>query len=224
MLPPIDLLVRAATVLAILVGMVVRRRVGTCVSFTAYLALALLGAGCKMAGLVDWTIWGTIAALQAGASLATALEVAARTYHHELPGARAALGHRLLLGLALGLVAVVAWARVPPPMTPGEAYDSLYELDRRLNALAGWLCAVVLAFSAYNWTLDAWHRDVLAGLLFYRLGFIVLSTLPLSPRWPTWLFAMTLSWWLLAAWRRDERLPDWPSWLIALVFPWRARP
>lgn len=202
--------------------MVVRRRAGISVAFAAYLVIGVLGASVKLADRLGWSLWGLFAAMHAAASVASVIEIGARTYHREAASGRAALGLRLLLGLVAGLVAVVAWGWQYEPTTPRESYFALYELDRRLNALAAWLCAVVLAFSARHWTLDPWHRDVLAGLLFYRLGFIVLSTLPVTPWWPTWLYAVTLVWWIRAAWRRDEPL-DWPSDLVALVFPWRAR-
>ena len=150
-----------------------------------------------------------------------AIEVAARTYHRRLPGGRSALGWRLLLGLVVGLIGLVAWGWEYAPLTPREWYFALAELGRRLNAVAAGACLLVLAFSSRHWTLDAWHRDILAGLFFYRLGFIVLSASPLTPWW-TWLYALTLAWWAWAAWRPDEVLADWPAWLVTLVFPWRT--
>ena len=223
--------VHTLLIVAVLGGIVRRRRWRATMAFPLYLGV---GAAYNVlqiwavADPKDWLVWLVVDLWQRILALCVAVEIGARIFHCDLPGGRGYTGRVFVVVLGLGLVAVLQWGRaLGSSVSDRELYFALVEGGRRV-ALTSAATFTLLGFvvaSYLNWHLDPYHRDVGAGFLIYQWVFVLLmpwpDAQPILPNvWPVWVYGAVLLLWAWAAWRPVDALGLGLE-ERAIVLPWQ---
>jgi hypothetical protein len=215
--------------LAVLVGIAVRRRWCATLAFPLYL---LVGAAHKTAQVAvavpeRWLLWLLIDASQNVLALCVAVEIGARIFHRDLPGGRAYTGRIVLVILVGGALAAISWNhQLALVASDRDLYFALIEGSRRVTLTAAVAFSLIgfLVVSYFDWPLDPYHRDVASGFLVYQWASVLLMPWPDTPAflphlWPVGLYTGVLLWWAVAAWRHVDTL-GLSAEQQALALPW----
>lgn len=215
----------AGLALAVLAGVVLRRKLGACRAFPVYLVTAAFGHVLIVVApdiFWNWTFLSVSDALQTGLALTIAFEIADKTFR-SLPG-----GHRRItwvLGvMTFGLVLAVAFA----PAWTGTAYDLARKLER-VSYGTSFLFVGIMAFVVYHGVpMDPFLRALATG--FGARGLLVgcVSLLwhfdPLFGAGRDFVvktaYPTLLAWWVWAAWRHD-RFEPLSHEAVRRLYPWR---
>lgn len=224
--------VHAFLMLVVLGGISWHRRWRATLMFPLYLGVSTASSALQITAVIgpdDWLPWLLADLAQRLVVLGVAIEMGARIFHRELLGGRIYTGRVFVAVLALGLVAVVLWARtLAATMTDRELYFALVEGGRRLalTSAAAFTFLALLVVSWLNWHLDPYHRDVGAGFLAYQWVYMLASPWPsgaelVSPKiWPVWVYGAVLLLWARAAWQPVDANGLSPE-DRAVAFPWQ---
>jgi hypothetical protein len=214
-------------VLLTLAGILSRRRWSSCWSFTAYLAVVLLGNS-----LVSfwperfYTPWFYIArsGLYDALKVGITLELASRTFQ-AFPGARATVRRVLFLLLIASSAFLIAapW--------DGTYRGALLEWQPRMLTANIWLLnALAVVVIWYRVPIHAYHKAILMGFVPYLLVFTILlrllnhygwDILPVVQSAEPAAYLLLMGWWAWAAWE-PEGAPDVSPEVLRLLQPWRA--
>jgi hypothetical protein len=212
--------VAAAAVLLIacaLIGLTVRRRVGVCWSFPAYLSVIALSDLLMLLWPEPfWRLWFftgkefVITVLR----FAMALELTYRTFR-AFPSARAtARGVLLLVLLATLVIVFFGTGNLEPPEGAPALGPLMTRVQPRVLSGSIWLLTAVAGLILwYRLPVHPLHKAILVGLVPYLLIFSVSLNLIESQGWETaasasylntLAFLLVLLYWTYAAWRPDE--------------------
>ena len=217
--------------LAILIGIGVRRRTRAAGAFVGYLAVTLLSKLAHAGGAItpaDWHPYLLEQVAQALLMLAVGIEIGARVFHRNVaPAGRAYTARAVLVVVLLGLTAAIAWGRrLEAARTDADVYYALVDAERRVSATTVWVFLAVFgaADMRFHWPIDPYHRDIAIGCCAYSASYYLFSPNPAVPvqfpmSWPVWLYTAILALWLRAAWRRDDFSHVAPRYR-PYVFPW----
>jgi len=214
--------------MAILAGLVVRRRLTRLPSWTVYVVAIVSWQllttiwRARYFKLANWAAYESLAVLS---TLWIALELAHRIAGR-LPGARRVLA----FWLAVILSATVAFIAMTPLSAEANWPRLLgFALLPRLNVgIAASFCAVGGVAALYAVPLDRLHRSVLVGMTVYILVFVVILD-HLNIAWidRIWMsrasatsYDLIACTWVAAAWRRGEVMAPIPAHLKKLWWPW----
>ncbi len=218
--------------LAVVVGLVHRRRVMRVVSLPVYLLVATVAQSIRvLRGDVaqSWEYWALKEVLLRLLMVVVMLEIAARVFAHVARGKRWA---------AIAVMSVVIITLAAVWQAPGVASDHevgtwrhtlVVEVLPRL-AVGGALLALatVVVMAYYHVPLDPVHRVVLFGLAAFLVcyagpmasadtheggRFVMYYVTPL-------VYLAVLALWTWTAWR-PERAPDAPAKVVEQLHPWR---
>lgn len=207
------------TILVVLTGLVVRRRLGLCYSFVAYLVAVLTSDLLVMlwpARFFWQWFWLSKELVIAVCRFAVGLELTYRTFR-AFPGARATARRALLFLLLLTLGALTLGSE-EIPLVPGEPELAplISHLQPRLLNGTVWLLTGIAALVLwYRVPVVRFHKVILSGFVPYLLVFT--TALSLLERWG-WTararaeildasaYLALLAYWAVAAWRGDEPL------------------
>lgn len=216
-----------ALLAATLLGLVVRRRVTLCRSFTAYIVFVFVTDRLAVHWPEQfWThgFWHGKEFFFAGFKLVIAAELAHLIFQ-ALPRAR-----RAAIGLMIAATLVWAAAAASDP-APGSV-PALGMAQARIQASAVWaFVLLVLLATWYHLPLHPFHRSLLTGFALYLgvygtllglLGARGLGMYPYVAALDPAAYAATVGLWALAAWRPEEATALTPTARQHLQ-PW-ARP
>ena len=197
-------------IVAIIAGLVVRRRLLSCVAFVAYL--------CVVAGadalIVLWPerfwrqgFWIFKESLISFLKLAVGLELMVKIFRH-FPAAYAS-ARTLVLMVVVGLAALVWYSH-----SEGAEYLTFVgRLHPHVNVGTVWLLlALGILTLWYHLPLDSVHKAILIGLVPYLLVYTVMQRVwaslgPVSGKvfnlTAPHAYLVVLAYWALIAWRRD---------------------
>jgi len=200
--------VRLALV-AVLAGLVVRRRVRQCWSFAAY-ALAILVGNSLVSFWPERFYTPSFWVLKQGLydilKMAIALELAWRAFE-AFPGARRTARLALLVLLGASTLALAV-------LTPLSSYATLWEWEPGTAAAALWLLTgTALLVVWYQVPVHEWQRAIMLGLAPYQLVFVTALDLLRRHGWAALrtgagildgaAYLTLLLFWTWAVWRRD---------------------
>jgi hypothetical protein len=199
-------------VVALLVGLTVRRRHQQCYAFSAYLITILVADLLTILWperfyRIDF--WLAKESLQGLAKFAVAVELAVRTFR-AFPGARATARRVIFVVLVMGLIAVLSM--------PGGALKEMSTvadtlLPRVLNGTIWVFAAIAALILWYRLPVDAWHKAILVGFVPFLLVFALAQNSLKTLGWDwreytnyasTLAYVTLLSYWTYAAWRSEE--------------------
>jgi hypothetical protein len=196
-------------IIVLLAGLVVRRRLGSCVSFVAY----LLAVGVADALVFTWperffrqSFWIFKESVQNALKLAIAVELMVRIFRHFPAAYHTVL--RWVLVVLLGLGVLIAFA-----LPRGTEYVTVVgRLHPHVNDGTVWVLLCVGAFCVwYHLPLDSIHKAILIGLIPYLLLYSVVQRAIGALGWERGdLFNLTaphaylcvLVYWIVVAWRK----------------------
>jgi hypothetical protein len=197
---------------ALLAGLVVRRRYGACVSFTVYL-VAVLAPEILISGWPErfhrWDFWIVKETVHNLLKFAIALELAIRTFQ-AFPGARATARAVVLLVVLLTLAGILA-VPVEPAADFPELASQLH--PRILNGTIWLFTAIAGVILWYRLPVDPFHKAILIGFVPYLLVFTVAMNALASIGWHIQTlvgyahpvaYLLLLGYWTHAAWRPQE--------------------
>ncbi len=206
--------------LAILCGLTVRRRLGACYSFVAYL-LAVAASDLLVLLWPDQffrqTFWlGKELAITV-CRLGIAVELGYRI-SRAFPGARSTARGALLLSLWVTLLIVAADSYTLAPQQEASALAPLLShlQPRLLNGTIWLLTAVALLALWYRLPVEPLQKAILSGYVPYLLVFTTGLSLLGSAGWRTWAlveyvdataYLVLLAYWTAVAWRKTEVEP-----------------
>jgi hypothetical protein len=201
------------TLVATLVGLVVRRRLHLCWAFPIYAAIVVV---CESliavwpARFYTADFWMVKQALYDAAKVVIALELAYRVVR-AFPGAM-----RTARVSAVALLAISTVLIVGGPLAAG--YRAMPEWQPRMVlGIVSLFTLTALVVLWYNLPVQAWHRALLLGFSGYLLVFTVVLNLLRTQGWHLahWLgladavayLALTM-WWASAAWAREAPVSE----------------
>jgi hypothetical protein len=200
--------------LALLVGILARRRLRLCVAFPAYVLAILVGntlVSLAPERFYTASFWVLKQGVYDVLKMAIALELAWRALS-AFPGAwRSA---RLVLLALLGLSTVTLAA-----LTPRSSYRTLWEWQPSIVTATVWLLtATALLVVWHQVPVHDWQRAIMLGLAPYLLVFVTLLDLLRRHGWTlrselglvdSVAYLGVVLFWTWGAWRRDEAgLPE----------------
>lgn len=198
---------------AVLAGLVVRRRVRLCWSFAAYALAALVGnslASFWPERFFTPSFW----VLKQGAydilKVAVVLELAWRAFG-AFPGAMRTARVALLALLVVSTAALAVF-------TPVSSYETLWEWQPGTTTAALWLLTgTALLVVWYQVPVHEWQRAIMLGLAPYGLVFMTTQDLLRRYGWDAMYtvasildsaaYLALVTFWAWAAWRRDAVAP-----------------
>lgn len=205
-------LVKVALV-ALLAGLVVRRRIRLCWSFAAY-ALAIL-VGNSLASLGPGTFyqpwfWVLKQGVYDALKMAIALELAWRVFD-AFPGAKQVVRVALLAVLVVSAVALGA-------LTPRASYMRLWEWQPGIAVASLWLLtATALLVVFFQVPVHDWQRAIMLGFAPYLLVFVAILDIVRVRGWASARFGAGIAdslaylalvlFWTWAVWRRGDSVP-----------------
>jgi hypothetical protein len=201
-------LVKAGLV-ALLAGMLVRGRLGLCVTFSLYVVAILVGnslVSLAPARFYTASFWVLKQGVYDALKMAMAIELAWRACA-SFPGA-----WRTARVLLLGLLAASTVALVL--LVPRSSYRTLWEWQPGVATAAIWLLvatAVIVVF--YQLPIGDWQRAIMLGLAPYLLVFVTLLDVLRRHGWTlraelglvdSLAYLALVLFWAWAAWRRES--------------------
>ena len=204
--------VQGLLVVTILVGLAFRRRLGTCVSFTLYIATVLPNKLLLVfrPDLYTREVWLTTEILHAGCVLAIAVEISARVFQG--PPRLRAIARVTVVTLLLAVLG--AALRTP---LDAELRTVTGQLLADVGTASAWLVGAVYALVLwYRLPIDALHGAILRGLVIYMVLMAGALFLLHQTSWSDALrihasqvtataYLAVLGVWTQAAWRPAER-------------------
>src|SRR5262245_5061483 len=216
-----------AEMLAILVGVYVRRRYRVCRVFPVYVAAVLAGdvAVTVNPRIFTWPFWLFKETTYAVLLFAMAVELS-RLVFQAFPGALATARRLLLVALVLILFAVLSVHTTinDPPWVQQVQ-------PRVMNGTALLFAALWGLILWYHLPVHPFHLAIVQGIVPYLLvSTVLLKLLAMSGvesrEWTgladSCAYVLMLLYWLRAVWRHDARPPADPT-LVKRVQPWRDK-
>lgn len=212
---------------ALLVGLVVRRRLRAAWSFPFYLLVTAV-SGLLIVTAPDvfwnWHFWAATDVLQRCLQAALALEIAMKVFRPPLWAGRRRV--RLLLGLIL---AATLCATLLAPVPAGGAFGITLLMERVSYGVAWMFAAFLVAVRYYGVPLDPLHRDLACGFALLMMLLAFNDGLKSVDRFfdlGAAVVAKTLYPCLLAAWNVSAWRPQAPEELsphaLRVLQPWRV--
>lgn len=212
---------------AVLIGLIVRRRVRACVSFVSYLTAVAVGKALQLMWPERFWTWDFMRwsdALQVILRAAIAFEICYKVFRPLPEGSK-----RMRATLALVLMAMAIAFVVYPPQA-ANAFEGTIVLQQVSYGVAFLFVAFLLVTWHYGIPIDPLHRDIACGfgLLSLVLSFAAaLSAYDPAAEWGRYFLVKTaypllLAAWCVSAWRRDPPTRLSPR-TMRFLQPWRLR-
>ena len=215
---------------AVLAGIVARRRFADCRSFPVYLLAVLLtetAVSLFPSRLFRWDVWVVQQFLFDLCKLAVAIELARRAFAL-FPGARATARIGWAVVVVLTTLSVAAITPDRTASAARAAYQSfLFAIEPRIVNATLWLLVITARLvSFFNLPWSDWHRAISLGFCVYLVVFVTGLNVLRKLGWGivdvvnridgTAYLLLTL-WWAWAAWRREPGGDPAPPSLRALA-------
>jgi hypothetical protein len=195
--------------LALLIAMAMRGRLGLCWSFTAYVVAILLGNSLSTfwpQTFYTHSFWVVKQGVYDLLKMATGIELAWRAFS-AFPGAWRVARAVIVILLSVSTVAL-AW------FTPLWSYRRLWEWQPGVVTATVWLLAsLALLVVLYQIPIGEWQRTIVLGLAPYLLVSVTLMNLLERRGWQvrqqiglldSFAYLGLVLFWIYAAWRREE--------------------
>ncbi len=205
-----------------LLGLVVRGKLGACLLFPVYLAVAALGYALILVAperFWNWTFMAVTDAVQTALRVGIALEIAYRALR-ALP-----LGLRYIRRVFVGVCVLTVLAVLSFGVIPVDAFGWTMLLGRVTYGTAVLFTAFLLVVWRYGVPVDPLHRAIAAGFALASAMLAFAPVFSVDAEWGRFLLTKTayplvLLLWTVAAWRRDSLVGMSPQ-AVAILWPWR---
>lgn len=208
-------------------GLLLRRKAGVCRLFPLYLACASAGHVFMATWpemFFNWTFIALGSTLQAALRLGIVYEITWRTFK-PLPRGFVRVGWLMVL-VSLALVPVAASV----PRDLGDAFDLWRAVERVSYGIAFLFLLYVASVRFYGIPVDPLHRALATG---FGVVSVLVGCVSLLWRFDPWFglgrdlivktaYPLLLTWWVVAAWRRDE-FSGLSDESVRRLHPWRSQ-